>query len=180
MEASKKKARVLRWIEKQGVRPCCDPVWTGKLLKCVMSVGDVFPDLVRQVSAWYTFWILAQEDIAGEGEPDGICWVDVTKDAGTLFAIGISCEALEYGKEYGQQVLLHELTHVLCGAEHSVKFHETLSGLINQFNAATGSELTNDFYGIETRHDSCPYKLPENIPQQQTQRGNAFRTEAKG
>lgn len=149
-------------------------------MEFLMPISTVFPDLTQQVSAWYCYWILEQEGTAAEGEPDGICWKD-TIDGGndTLYAVGISCEALEAGREYTQMLMLHELAHMLTNEDHSIRFHETLSTLINDFNAATGSEITNDLYGIETRYDSRPWTLPENIPVQQSRRGPQFRTEAK-
>ena len=39
----------------------------------------------------------------------GISWKDVTSDAGTLFAIGLSREATEQGFEYAAMISMHEL-----------------------------------------------------------------------
>lgn len=178
-----KKERIMRWIQTEGVQPCHDPEWTELLLKYLTPISIVFPDITQHVSAWYAYRMTEQaytlefEDTAGK---DAIHWYMATKDESeVIHAIGISCEALLAGRKYSQMLILHELAHMLTSEDHSIRFHETLSTLINDFNAATGSEITNDLYGIETRYDSRPWTLPENIPVQQSQQGTQFRTEAK-
>ena len=162
---------------------CPDLEWMDKLQEYLAPVLFVFSDHVQQVSAWYLFRMSEQAyvtEFEDTATADAIHWYMETKDKNeAIHAIGVSVEALENGRKYAQLLILHELAHMITNNNHTIRFHEVLSGLINQFNDATGSNIENDYFGIETRNDSRPWMLPDDIPQQQSQRGNQFRTEAK-
>lgn len=64
---------------------------------------------------------------------------------GTLYAVGISLEAIERGKEYTELLFLHELAHIFGGGEHSTEFHRELDRMIERFNKETGSRIVNDY-----------------------------------
>lgn len=137
--------RVLRWIERQGA-----VFYPGKLeretaKRYLQDMPVVFPELVGELSAVYLY---RQSEQATERlrKCDGIIWRDVTLDGfGTLYAIGISLEAIERGKEYTQFVFLHELAHVHVGGDHSTEFHRELDRMIEQFNRRTVGHLSNDY-----------------------------------
>lgn len=137
--------RVLRWIERQGA-----VFYPGKLeretaKRYLRDVPVVFPELVGELSAIYLY---RQDEQATERlrKSDAIIWKDVTLDGfGTLYAVGISLEAIERGEEYTQFLFLHELAHVISGGEHTPEFHRQLDRLIDQFNRRTGGHLSNDY-----------------------------------
>ena len=137
--------RVLRWIERQGA-----VFYPGKLeretaKRYLRDMPVVFPELVGELSAIYLY---RQDEQATERlrKSDGILWRDVTLDGfGTLYAIGISLEAIERGKEYTELLFLHELAHVHVSGAHSAEFHKQLDHLIEQFNRRTGGHVANDY-----------------------------------
>ena len=71
-------------------------------------------------------------------------------DGRRVSSVGVSVQALRYGRDYGALVLLHELTHTLhsVSSEHGTLFHKHLDRLIAKYNAATGASVTNDYYGL--------------------------------
>lgn len=137
--------RVLRWIERQGA-----VFYSGKLeretaKRYLRDMPVVFPELVGELSAIYLY---RQSEQATEHlrKCDGIIWRDVTMDGfGTLYAVGISLEAIERGKEYTELLFLHELCHIHVSGDHGPEFHRELDRLIEQFNRRTGEHLVNDY-----------------------------------
>lgn len=111
---------------------------------------------------------------------DGIEWKDVTGDRGELHAIGLSCEVLGCGPKYTRFLFLHELAHIFAGGEHGSEFHRQLDQLIGRFNAATGSSLVNDRFGLQMRYDSRSYDPLQILgdPPDPCVGGGEFRTEA--
>ncbi len=139
--------RVLRWIEQQGV-----VFYPGKLeretaKRYLRDMPGVFPELVGALSAIYLY---RQSEQATERlrKCDGIIWKDVTTDGnGTLYAVGISLEAVEQGKTYTQFLFIHELAHILapCASdEHGPQFRREMARLLDRFNRATGSTLEDE------------------------------------
>lgn len=134
--------RVRKWIVRQGERlyyPLRDERETVRRLLKDMPV--LFPELLYR-SGLCLIYLYEQ----GEMERDAVCWIDVTKDCGTLYAIGIARWALEYPAHF-QLLFLHELAHVAVGGEHDKAFCDALDRMIEKFNAATGASLVND-YGL--------------------------------
>lgn len=137
--------RVLRWVERQGV-----VFYPGKLeretaKRYLRDMPVVFPELVGELSAIYLY---RQDEQATERlrRSDAIIWKDVTLDGfGTLYAVGISLEAIEQGKEYTELLFLHELAHVHVSGDHSTEFHRELDRMIERFNQETGSRIVNDY-----------------------------------
>lgn len=136
--------RVLRWIETKGA-----VFYPGKLeretaKRYLRDVPVVFPELVGELSAIYLY---RQDEQATERlrKSDAIIWKDVTLDGfGTLYAVGISLEAIERGKEYTELLFLHELCHIHVSGNHGPEFHNQLDSMIELFNQRTGSRIVND------------------------------------
>lgn len=147
-------ARILRWIRTQGVIMCCDPAERVRVKMYLLPVFWALEEVIRPVPL-VALYLYRQADqppsLQTTGRTpmrsvDGIAWKDVTKDRGELYAIGLSCEALEQGPEYTQFLFLHELTHVLGNGDHSPEFHRQLDRLIEQFNRRTGGHIVNDYF----------------------------------
>lgn len=135
-----KKRRISRWIERAGeriYRPTLEERETARRL--LKDMPALFPDLLYQ-SGLCLIYLYEQ----GEMERDAVCWTDVTKDCGTLYAIGIARWALEYPAHF-QLLFLHELAHVAVGGEHDKAFCDCLDRMIAKFNCATGASLVNDY-----------------------------------
>lgn len=150
--------QVMEWAKTQGAVVCNDPKERQRLLDSIVPVAAVFPDLVKQVSATYAYRMAEQRKKAAGA--DGMSWRDVTGKKGTLYAIGVSVEALDSGPEYSQFVFLHELAHIVTDERHTTAFHDKLNEMIDTYNKATGANIVNDFFAWPSRYDSRP--LPEN------------------
>lgn len=180
--------RVIRWIVRQGVAMCDDPTEQKRARDILLPVFWALEDVIRPVPLVALYLYRQADQLPSlrttSGTPmrdvDGISWRDVTADRGSLHAIGVSCEAIDKGATYAQMVFIHELTHIFAGGEHNTEFHKLLDRLIARFNAATGSSLVNDRFGLQMRHDSRSYD-PFQIagtPPPPCVGGRAFRTEA--
>lgn len=170
--------RVLRWVQSQGQEICHDTKENQQLSVLLDELRPIFPE-IEQVHAWFTYRQANQPPPLSEH--DGELWKDCTLDVGTLYAIGISLEALDAGHDYGVLVILHELTHVLLdGGEHNRHFHSVLNDLLDRYNRATGQSVKNDYFGFEMRHDAreIPASWFANSPAKPPQEGRKFRTEA--
>lgn len=145
--------RVLRWIVRQVVVMCCDPIERAKAVEFLLPVFQVLEDVIRPLPL-VSVYLYRQADQPSSlrttsGTPmrdvDGVEWGDVTRDRGELHAIGLSVEALGRGPDYTQFLFLHELTHVFGGGEHNTEFHQRLDRLIARFNQCTGGCVSNDY-----------------------------------
>ena len=119
--------------------------------------GDPIPDLISRAGkhglVFFYVYDMERQPI-GRREQDAEIWKDVTTDGnGTWYAIGISTQALNYGKEYTVLVFLHEITHLLtdCEEEHTEIFHAYLDKLLKNYNAANKTAIKNDYYGLPRR-----------------------------
>ena len=74
---------------------------------------------------------------------DGVLWKDVTTNAGVLYAVGLSVEAIGRGETYLQRLFIHELTHIAdqCRPGHSAEFRVTFQKLLHRYDTITGSCL---------------------------------------
>lgn len=155
LEADRKRLR--RWIESMGMVVSDDPAIAAAAEPVFRAIQEVTPGFWECVTLAFCYIGAEQpEDLQG----DGYCWVDVTSDAGKLYAVALSYEATEKGFEYAVMVALHELCHALCSIagtceiyEHDQHFHSVLDGLIQRFNAKTGLQVKNDYYGLESCFD---------------------------
>lgn len=139
--------RVLRWVQSKGAVFCYDENEIQRLKEYLVDIPAVFPELLQEgLCAIYLY----RQEVQPEGLDwqDAIAWIDVTRDLGTISAIGISFAALTQGPAYTQLCWLHEYTHVIHGGEHDSTFHAALDGLIDRFNKWTGSHILNDYYGL--------------------------------
>lgn len=169
--------RTIAWIEKQGITICKDPAEIERLKSYIVPAAELFPDLVNMLCAVYVYRMNEQSgDAAGV---DGILWKNVTSDSGTVYAVGISTEAMDKGADYTAFLFLHELAHITTDGDHSRAFHDQLNELLMVYNEATGANLANDMFGQQMRYDSRPFVLPDNIPIQYRGARAAFRMEAK-
>lgn len=133
--------RVLRWIESQGVVFYYGKPEREKAKEYMRAMPAVFPELVGMLSAVYLYRQSEQAD----GSMDGILWRDVTRDGnGVLYAVGLSVEAVERGKEYTQFLFIHELAHILAPGEHEPPFQQIVAALLDRFNSETGSSLEGE------------------------------------
>lgn len=139
------KNRVRRWLERQGVE-IYYPTPTEKTIfrECLKDMPRLFPELFAHEQGLRLIFLYEQ----GDQEQDAVCWKDVTTDGrGTLYAIGIARGALQY-PEYLKLLFLHELAHIAVPCErgtHSADYCRYLDEMIAVFNAATGSQLVNDY-----------------------------------
>ena len=142
-------ARILRWVRTQGVIMCCDPAGRVRVKMYLLPVFWALEKVIRlaPLVALYLYRHADQPPNlrTTDGTPmrniDWIVWKDVTRDRGELYAIGLSCEALEQGPESTQFLFLHELIHALGNGVHSPDFHQQLDRLIEQFKRRTVSPL---------------------------------------
>lgn len=133
--------RVLRWIESQGVVFYYGKPEREKAKEYLRVMPAVLPELVRMLSAVYLYRQSEQAD----GSMDGILWRDVTRDGdGILYAVGLSVEAVERGKEYTQFLFIHELAHILAPGEHEQPFKQITAALLARFNSITESALEDE------------------------------------
>lgn len=147
--------QVIEWAKTQGAVVCNDPKERQRLLDYIVPVAAVFPDLVKQVSATYAYRMEEQRKKAAGA--DGMSWRDVTGQKGTLYAIGVSVEAMDSGMEYAQFVFMHELAHIVTDERHTTAFHDKLNEMIDTYNKATGANIVNDFFAWPSRYDSRPF-----------------------
>lgn len=133
--------RVLQWIESQGVIFHYDRKARETAKAYLRDMPTVFPELVGMLSAIYLYRQSKQAD----GSMDGILWRDVTKDgSGILYAVGLSVEAVERGKEYTQFLFIHELAHILAPGEHEQPFKQITAALLARFNSIMESALEDE------------------------------------
>lgn len=154
------KDRLLNWIQKEGAVFCDDPIAKDRLAKAIVPVAMLFPDLVVKLATIYLY----KMDEQGNAElraSDGMSWKYCDEKTGTVsYAVGISVEGLEFGDEYVQFLLLHELAHVATDADHTTAFHDQLNEMIQKFNTETGATIINDLFGWPSRHDCRRQTIP--------------------
>lgn len=145
--------RVLHWIQETGIVVCWDPALRKTVAQYLLPIFQALRETIQPLSL-VCIYLYRQADQPPNMRTDdgifiryvdGIQWVDVTPDRGKLYAIGLSAEALDKGKDYVQFLFLHELAHILSGGKHSKEFHRCLDGLIERFNKYTGSHIVNDY-----------------------------------
>ena len=155
--------RLRRWIQNEGVVMCEDPEVLAMARPVFIAFTETFPAYIPDcVQDFYVYRCSEQpEDLQSM---DGINWKDCTRDAGNLYSIGVSVEALEKGTAYAIMICLHELCHALCdiaeiggNAFHDERFHAILDGLISRYNRQTGTAVENDYLGLELHKD-----IPQN------------------
>lgn len=173
----------LRLLDQQGLVRCMDPHWVAEAKRMFLPVIVALQDAVMG-SVLSLVYVYDQRQ-----QPPNIAFCDgyssaseQMQDGRRVASIGVSIQALQQGDAYATMVLLHELTHILKAypVEHGVEFHAQLDRLIDRFNAATGSNLVNDRFGLQMRYDSRsydPFQIAGNPPAPCVG-GRAFRTEA--
>lgn len=157
LEADRKRLR--RWIQNEGAVICEDPEVLALARPVLIAIAETFPGYIPEcVQDFYIY--RRSEQPENLHTMDGISWKDCTKDAGNLYAIGLSVEALEEGVEYSSLICLHEMCHVLCDIaeisgsnDHDERFHSILDGLIERFNTKIGLRVKNDYFGIGSHFD---------------------------
>lgn len=136
--------QILRWIGRQGAVFYYGKPERETAKSYLRGMSKVFPEEIAKLNAIYLYRMADQPDSLNKY--DGICWVDVTLNGrGTLYAIGISLEALAEGPEYTQFLFIHELTHIVvpCAhGEHSAEFHVACQRLLKKYDEQTGSCLS--------------------------------------
>lgn len=68
----------------------------------------------------------------------------MTTNAGTLYAVGLSVEAVGRGEMYLQRLFIHELTHIIVPCKpgmHSTEFYKEHKKLLRRYDTLTGSCL---------------------------------------
>jgi hypothetical protein len=93
-----------------------------------------------------------------DASSDAICWMKET-DTGTIFAIGVSIDAMNLGADYCRFVFLHELAHLVAWEEHGGDFHERLGKMLDVYNREMGNNLSNDFLEWTYRSDGQLHRL---------------------
>lgn len=156
LEADRKRLR--KWVETQGMVISDDPSIAATTEHVFLAIQKIFPGFWECITLSFSY--VCDEQPVDLRNDDGISWKDVTSDAGVLYAVGLSHEATEQGFEYGAMIAMHEMCHVLCDIagtceinEHDQHFHDVLDGLITRFNAKTGLDVKNDYFGLDSRFD---------------------------
>lgn len=132
--------QILRWIRRQGV-----VFYFGKRERetaktALRDMPKVFPELVGKLSAIFLY----RQSEQTKSTVDGVLWKDVTTNAGTLYAIGVSVEAIDRGEIYLQRLFIHELTHIIVTCKpgtHSAEFYVVFQKLLQRYDTLTGSCL---------------------------------------
>ena len=169
--------RTIEWIEKQGAVICMDLAEKKRLEHYIIPVVALFPDLIKMLCFVYVYRMSEQTE--GAAGSDGICWKNVTNYAGTLYAIGISVEAMDKGAEYTAFLFMHELAHIK-EPKHNHNFHEILNDMIVRYNHAYSVNLANDMFGLPVRSDSRSYDpLAGTVHQLVDRPGANFRTSGR-
>ena len=137
--------RVRRWLERQGAEIYYPTPSEREIVReSLKDIPRLFPELFAHKQGLRLIYLYEQ----GNQEQDALCWRDATTDGrGTLYAVGIARGALAY-PEYLKLIFLHELAHIAVPCErgeHSAAYCRYLDGMIARFNAATGSQLVNDY-----------------------------------
>ena len=133
--------RTLRWIQRQGVVFYLGKSERETAKRYLRGMSRIFPELVGRLRAVYLY---RQSKQANSGY-DGVLWKNVTTDGrGTLYAVGLSVEAVEQGPQYLQRLFIHELAHIIAPSApgtHSAEFHVAYQKLLHQYDQVTGSCL---------------------------------------
>ncbi|WP_458398195.1 hypothetical protein [Anaerotignum sp.] len=179
MAYGEKQNEMIEWLANQGVVPCDGGTDCPLILSCIGEVATVFPDLFDSLSDCY-FYRQEEQQYEGGTTDDAVFWYHTPSDGVTLYAIGLSTVAAAEGENYLLLCLLHELAHLKNLIEngqssHRASFHGVLNELIRKFNESTGRNIENDFNGLQMRHDSKAWVLPNNIPTQTRKQGQEFR-----
>lgn len=132
--------QILRWIRRQGVVFYVGKRERAAAKAALRDMPKVFPKLVGQLCAIYIYRQKEQVSSAY----DGILWKDVTTNAGVLYAVGLSTEAIAQGPEYLQGLFVHELAHIIVPCKpgtHSAEFYVACQKLLHRYDMLTGSCL---------------------------------------
>lgn len=132
--------QILRWIRRQGVVFYVGRKERQTARGYLREMPRVFPELVDKLSAIYLYRQSEQVD----SRFDGMLWKDVTTNAGVLYAVGLSVEAITQGPQYLQRLFVHELAHIpvpCAPGTHSAEFHTAYQKLLHQYDESTGSCL---------------------------------------
>lgn len=116
--------RTLRWIQRQGVVFYLGKPERAAAKRYLRGMSMVFPKLVGQLRAVYLYRQSEQDNSAY----DGVLWKNVTMDGlGTLYAVGLSVEAIGRGEMYIQRLFIHELTHIIVPCEPGTRISRDIS-----------------------------------------------------
>ena len=147
-----RKKIAMRELEKQGLVFSDDPVAWAALREIFTSV---FLCLHREIMERGRLALVYYYDMDTQppeiSKCDGYSSVSERQSDGQrVSSVGVSVQALRYGRDYGAMILLHELAHTLSGfpSEHGPEFHAYLDGLIGRYNRATGAFIVNDYQGL--------------------------------
>ncbi len=141
----------LELAREQGIKLCLDPAEREIAKQTFSQISSIFwVDLMcSDLAAIYVYDMDTQPPEVSKC--DGYASVGKRQSDGRRVAsIGISIQALHAGANYAVMVFLHELTHVLSGfpSEHGPEYHAYLDRLIERYNQAAGTEITNDYFGL--------------------------------
>lgn len=147
--------QIERWlVNHKGVVMSEDQLQNGFLTVYVERIHKAIPELYN--GGLSLVYVYDMDEQKNEGSySDGIDWLDVVvssdgKPVDKLHAIGISTQAIDAGRDYAVMVFLHEYTHTLLEKpnDHGMMFHFTLDRLIERYNQATGSSVSNDYMDL--------------------------------
>lgn len=135
----------------------------------VQSFADFMKQAEIKEPGKLSFFVFRQEEQKNENskhEGMALPFHEIEDMKHVSYAIGISTNALEKGKEYAAGILLHELAHVLVSVnggditEHNSDFDTECEKLIRKYEQETGSDLSRwDFISAkvqEKRSDGIP------------------------
>ena len=173
----------LRLLEQQGLVRYMDPHWAAEAKRLFLSIIVALPDVIMGSVLSLVYVYDQRQQPVDLAKNDGYSSVsEQMQDGHRVASIGVSIQALQRGDAYAMMILLHEMAHILRSypVEHGVEFHAQLDQLINRFNAATGSSLVNDRFGLQMRYDSRSYNPLQILgyPPDPCVGGGEFRTEA--
>lgn len=107
-------------------------------------IGDGPPscDFMDKFGLHVIFFYDRQEQPDEWKKHGGMCWRFDHETEAPLYAIGISKQTIERGKQRTVETFLHECAHVLHGKDHRAhddRFRDLLKVLVDEYNKANGT-----------------------------------------
>lgn len=148
----------LRLLDQQGLIRCIDPHWTAEAKRLFLPIVVALQSVIMGSLLSLVYCYDQQQQPPHIAKNDGYSSVSERQaDGRRVASIGVSVQAIQQGDAYATMIFLHELAHILRSypVEHGREFHRTLDGLIARYNAATGAQIENDYFGLWARPESA-------------------------
>ena len=134
-----------RELEKWGVFPMNNDE-TAQLFLDYIGDGPPNCDFMGKYRLCLVFFYDRNEQPAKWKHYGGMCWKFEHETEQPLYAIGISKQTIERGKQKTVEMFLHECAHALHGVDHRAhdeRFHDLLKVLVDEYNKANGTNYSS-------------------------------------